>query len=126
MNGPAESALYAAYAEHNPGAAIRQPALDAARATDRANAVFQRLVLDAVDCVVRALGITLRDAPGSATETLLRRWLDELALSHDVEPMPAGVWEGAAAGADVLSAATATYWSCRLAQSGGRLTGGAS
>ena len=108
MKGPAEFALYAAYAEHNPGAAIRQDALDA------------------VDSVVRALEITLRDAPGSATETLLRRWLDELALSHSVEPMPEGAFDGPVVGAELLSQASAAYWSCKLAQRGVRLAGGAS
>lgn len=126
MKGPAEFALYAAYAEHNPGAAIRQDALDAARADDRSNVVFRRLVLDAVDAVVRALEITLRDAPGSATETLLRRWLDELALSHSVEPMPEGAFDGPVVGAELLSQASAAYWSCKLAQRGVRLAGGAS
>jgi hypothetical protein len=121
--GPAEYALRAAYAEHNPGAAILQPALDASRAEDAANAVFRRLVADAADAIVRALEITLRDAPGSATETMLRRWLDEVALSHNVEPMPEGVFDGS--GAEILSQATAAYWSCKLAQRGVRLTGGA-
>lgn len=126
MRGPQEHMLRVAYAEHNPGAAIPQPQTDAAREEDRANVVFHRLVRDAVDAVQRALEITLRDAPGSATETMLQRWLAELAPGLVVEPMPDGAFEGPKVGANVLELASGAYWSCKLAQRGVRLTGGAS
>lgn len=73
----------------------------------------------AVDAIVRALEATMRDAPGSATEVMLRRWLDELARSHNVEAMPEGAFDGPVVGADLLSHATAAYWSCKVAQNGG-------
>ena len=50
---------------------------------------------------------------------MLRRWLDELALSHNVEAMPDGAFDGPTVGADLLSHATTAYWSCKVAQNGG-------
>lgn len=54
-----------------------------------------------------------------ARAAMLRRWLDELALSHNVEAMPDGAFDGPTVGADLLSHATAAYWSCKVAQNGG-------
>lgn len=120
MKGPSETAVYACYAEHAPGAPILQSVLDQARAEDAANERFQRRRLDAFAFVRSALELALRDAPGSATEALLRRWLGDLGFSHaDVEPMPDDVIDRGESSANALDSAAEAYWICKIAQRGG-------
>lgn len=120
MKGPSETAVYACYAEYNPGAPMLQNLLDEARAEDAANERFQRRRRDAFAFVRSALELVLRDAPGSTTEALLRRWIDDLGFSHvDVEPMPAGVIDRGEWPVNVLDRAAEAYWICKIAQRGG-------
>jgi hypothetical protein len=119
MQGPQEYQLRAAFMEHASGYdCLKTTSLEEARAADAKNERFKRLVSYAASAVLYALEIAMRDAPGSATEAMLRRWLDELALSHAVEPMPAGVIDTVRASVAYLERATEAYWTCKAAQRG--------
>jgi hypothetical protein len=119
ITGPSEYAVRSTYAEYAAGAPYNADLIASARAEDAENQRFRLRVFEARDTVRRALEVILRDAPGSATETLLRRWDQELNGPATIEPMPEGVFAEPRVVANLLDLAANAYVTYKIAQRGG-------